>query len=749
MPLAGKSLFHFPDSLGRRVAFWLCMISALIALSWMVMGLANLIGLDGWMHPLMNLTHEDTHRLFQLINFLVAVLLLGLTVIIFLLKRRLDQKIKILAAAHQKLLDQSGLLRLATEATPIGIWDLYPQEESGTFSQQWYAMFGYPPNPNPVPISEFQNWVHPDDIPAAEKALATYMRNAGQGQFEAEMRIRRVDGVFCWVLAKGRCIAWDDKGVPTRIIGLHLNIQTIKEAHEELTRSEARFRAIFESAPFGIIINNLEDGRFLDANQRFLEQLELSREVLLHMKDRDFKYSSDKKIDEVRALLIEKNIVRDVEGSFRKKDETIVHFIYSSVLVDLHGQKQVISMFMDNTDRKRVEEERGILQEQLHQSQKLEAIAILAGGVAHDFNNMLGAIIGYTELTLSKMSVTDPFRENLGRILDAAQRSAGLTRQLLAFARKQAMAPVVFDLNESVENMLTMLRRLIGENIGLVWLPGKGACTIKMDPSQLDQVLANLCINGKDAISDVGKITIETATVSIDSSYGDLHAGVVPGRYLMLSVSDDGCGIDKNTIEHIFEPFFTTKGLGHGTGLGLSTVYGIVKQNQGFIDVYSEPGKGTTFKLYFPFFSEQTDAVPKVHQLDLPRSKGETILVVEDDPGLLNMIIMMLQHLGYSVQAAASPGEAVALAEQEMTDIHLCMSDLIMPEMNGRDLCARIQQIRPGIKLLFMTGYTANIILYEDILDNGLHFIQKPFVLKDLAFKIREVLVEEGRMNEP
>ena len=396
-------------------------------------------------------------------------------------------------------------------------------------------------------------------------------------------------------------------------------------------------------------------------------------------------------------------------------------------------------MTVDITNWKKSEAEKEKLQEQLMQAQKLEAVGILAGGVAHDFNNMLGAIIGYTELTLDEMDAGDPVRKNLGHILDAAQRSADLTRQLLAFSRQQSVSPVIFDLNESVEAMLSMMRRLIGENIDLVWMPGHGNFPVKMDPSQLDQILVNLCVNAKDAIADVGKITIETDMTRFDDTNIPPEK-LKPGTYIMLSVGDNGCGMDPNTAAHVFEPFFSTKKVGQGTGLGLATVYGIVKQNNGFIRLYTEPGLGTTFKIYFPQHVVQTSA-PKPDTLEtIPHGNGETILMVEDDSHMRQMGMMMLERLGYTVLSAATPVEAIRIAEDNTVDIDLFITDVVMPEMNGRELIDKLQAIRTGTSYVFISGYTSDIVIDRGVEDTGCHFIQKPFTLKALADKVNELI---------
>ena len=401
----------------------------------------------------------------------------------------------------------------------------------------------------------------------------------------------------------------------------------------------------------------------------------------------------------------------------------------------------IIVTFFDITERKQAEEERARLQERIHESGKLEAVGTLAGGVAHDFNNMLGVIMGYGEMALRSMAPHDPFRKNLDRMLDATRRSANLTRQLLTFARKQAIEPVVFDVNEAVEAVLKMVRRLIGENIELAWFPGSARCPVRMDPAQFDQILVNLCVNARDAITDVGRVSIETETVSLDDSYCVSHAeSVPPGDYALLSVSDDGCGMDRETLAHIFEPFYTTKGLGRGTGLGLATVYGIVKQNQGIINVYSEPGQGTTFRIHIPMSVREERAAKPEPVETIPQSRGETVLVVEDDPHLLELMTMMLEQLGYNVLSAASPMDALSAVTTSETDIHLFITDVVMPEMNGRDLADRLQAIRPGIRRLFMSGYTADLIARQNVLEEGVNFIQKPFSLKDMAVKIHEIL---------
>lgn len=389
---------------------------------------------------------------------------------------------------------------------------------------------------------------------------------------------------------------------------------------------------------------------------------------------------------------------------------------------------------------KRSEDEKSLLEAQLHQAQKLESVGRLAGGVAHDFNNMLGVIIGHASLGLMKIDPTHSLHSHMVEINNAAERSADLTRQLLAFARKQVIEPKVLDLNDTISGMLKMLQRLIGEDIHLCWQPGNKLWQVKMDPSQIDQILANLCVNARDAIDTAGKIFIETGNISIDKTYSINHTEALEADYVWLSVSDDGSGMDKETLTHIFEPFFTTKDLGKGTGLGLATVYGIVKQNEGFVNVYSEPGSGTTFTIYIPRHIGTSVQKPSEGILIQPPCGNETILLVEDEPAILQMTSLMLRGLGYTVLSAGTPSEAVQMAREHDDVIHLLLTDVVMPEMNGRDLVTNLITICPGLKCLFMSGYTADVIAHHGVIDQGLHFIQKPFPLPALASKVREVL---------
>jgi CheY-like chemotaxis protein len=298
----------------------------------------------------------------------------------------------------------------------------------------------------------------------------------------------------------------------------------------------------------------------------------------------------------------------------------------------------------------------------------------------------------------------------------------------------------VLDLNDTVAGMLKMLRRLIGEDIDLAWMPGAALWPVKIDPSQVNQILANLCVNARDAIAGVGMVTIETGNVTLDEAYCADHTGFVPGKYVMLAVSDNGHGMEKDVLDRLFEPFFTTKGVGQGTGLGLATVYGIVKQNKGFINVYSEPEKGTTFKIYLPRFAREAVEPQAAHAVKMPQSRGEMVLLVEDEAAILNMGKAMLERLGYTVLTAGTPGEALRLAEAHAKEIHLLITDVVMPELNGRDLAARIAAIKPDLKCLFMSGYTANVIAHCGVLDDGVHFLQKPFSMQDLAARVREAL---------
>ena len=408
--------------------------------------------------------------------------------------------------------------------------------------------------------------------------------------------------------------------------------------------------------------------------------------------------------------------------------------IVSSAILDASGKvTAAIEMVEDLTEKL-------LLESQVRQSQKMEAVGRLAGGVAHDFNNMLSVIQGYTDLALETVDAAQPLHADLEEISSAASRSTDIVRQLLTFARKQTIDPKVLDLNDTVEGMLKMLRRLIGEDVDLAWLPESSLWPVKMDTSQLEQILANVCVNARDAIAGVGKITIETHNVAIDAAYCAGRVDRVPGHYAMLSISDDGCGMDEETLDKIFEPFFTTKAVGQGTGLGLSTVYGIVKQNNGFIDVSSEEGKGATFRIHLAREAGEVADTGKERERDLPLSRGETVLVVEDEASVLELATRMLNGLGYAVLSAGAPGDATRLAEGHEGEIHLLLVDVILPGMNGRDFAKQIRTTRPAMKCLFMSGYTADVIANRGMLDEGAAFIAKPFAKWDLAAKVRAVL---------
>ncbi len=396
----------------------------------------------------------------------------------------------------------------------------------------------------------------------------------------------------------------------------------------------------------------------------------------------------------------------------------------------------------DITERKLAEIEKNKLEAQLQQAQKMESVGRLAGGVAHDFNNMLQVILGNAYLAMNEVPKDSSVWESLKEIKDSANRSADLTQKLLTFARKQVVMPQVIDLNDTVKEMLKILWRLIGEDIDLEWLPGTGVWLVKVDPSQIDQILANLCVNARDAIDDVGKITIETKNSILDNDYCANHLGFVSGEYVCLSVSDNGCGINKETLEHIFEPFFTTKEFGKGTGLGLATVYGAIKQNNGFINAYSEPGQGTTFTIYLPRYMDEKElAGKKSAEKNIPGGT-ETVLLVEDEPTIIKLGKRMLEQLGYQVLTAITPEEAVRQAEEYAGEIHLLLTDVVMPGMNGRDLTQCLLVEHPKIKCLFMSGYTADVIARHGVLDEGVNFIQKPFSMEDLAIKVREAIEE-------
>ncbi len=528
--------------------------------------------------------------------------------------------------------------------------------------------------------------------------------------------------------------------------GVQRDVTEQKRAEEALKLSEVTYREIFNSVNDTIWIHDIETFKFLDVNNKVEEMFGYSVREALDLSVEEISSGVPPFIRETAVELLRKAAAGEpqlFDWHSRQKDGRLFWTEVSLKRGIIAGKECLLAIERDITDRKLGEAEREKLQEQLLHAQKMDSVGRLAGGVAHDFNNLLSAILGHVELAMMRCAPSNPMHARLNVIKESALRSADLVRQLLAFARRQTVAPKVLDVNVTVADMLKMLLRVMGEDIDLVWMPGATLWPVKMDPSQIDQILVNLCVNARDAIAGVGKVTIETENTFIDDAYCAVHPGFIRGEYVMLGVSDDGCGMSKEVLEHIFEPFFTTKAVGTGTGLGLATVYGIVKQNEGFINVYSEPGRGTTFKIYLPRFAGEVMGSTAEIMPETPTGSGEIVLLVEDEVVILNLGREMLEQLGYKVLTAKTPSEALHQAREHADDIRLLITDVIMPEMNGRDLAKLISDIKPGLKCLFASGYTANVIAHHGVLDEGVQFLQKPFSLHELGAEVRKALDRE------
>jgi PAS domain S-box-containing protein len=530
-----------------------------------------------------------------------------------------------------------------------------------------------------------------------------------------------------------------------QVVANELNkIMTQRRVQAALRASNKRFRDVTEAAGEFIWETDAQ-GQYTYVSQACFPLLGYSEEELV---GRRFFHElhPERGREEYRraglAFVSRRAVMKDLYHRLETKDGQVLDVLTSAVpilgedgaLVGYRGVDRNI------TERRRAEKEKEKLEAQLLQAQKMESIGRLAGGVAHDFNNMLCVILGHAQLAMLPLDANSPTRESLMEIQEAAQRSAELTRQLLAFARKQTVHPQVLDLNETVAGTIKMLRRLIGEDIDLVWAPASDLWKVSLDPSQIDQILANLAVNARDAIAGTGTVSLHTQNVVLDEEQFANEPGFTGGEFVLLSVRDTGAGMHSEVLAHIFEPFFTTKEVGKGTGLGLATVYGVVKQNNGYVDVVSSPGKGTEFLIYLPRHKEEPVDEARASVASRPKGGTETVLLVDDEAAVVELGRRMLAKLGYTVLIARSPGEALRIAGEHVGNIDLLITDVVMPEMNGRELADRLAAVRPGLKQLFVSGHPAEVIARRGVLEEGVALLEKPFSIQSLAKEVRKAL---------
>jgi two-component system, cell cycle sensor histidine kinase and response regulator CckA len=591
-------------------------------------------------------------------------------------------------------------------------------------SQQAERLLGYPVERWLTEPTFWQDHLHPEDRAWAVEFCVRATRE--QRAHELEYRIMAADGRAVWLRDMVTVVVEHEQAVTLR--GVMVDITQRKRAEERVRESEERFRRLSEAANEGIAIH--EDGRILEANQALAAMYgyELADVLGRHALDLAAPGSRELVLHNIRS-----GYEQPYEALGLRKDGTTLPVEIHGKAVPYRGRLVRVAVIRDLSERQHLEA-------QLRQAQKMEAVGRLAGGVAHDFNNLLTVIGGYSDLLLSDLDPGDPLHRHAAAINDAAARATALTRQLLAFSRRQVLQPRVLDLNAVVTDTGKMLRRLIGEDIALVTTLDPALGRVSADPGQLEQVILNLAVNARDAMPQGGRLALETANVELGEADAHRQVGVIPGRYVRLAVRDTGSGMDAATQSHLFEPFFTSKEPGKGTGLGLASVYGVVTQSGGHIEVDSTPGRGTTFRIYLPRFEERLEAVEPAAVPRTSLQGLETVLLVEDEVGVRGVAQQILQSAGYTVLAASDGEEAVRLSAQRAGPIHLLLTDVVMPGMSGPELARRLAAMRPALKVMYMSGYPEDAIIRRDLLDPRTVFLPKPFTRETLVRKVRESL---------
>jgi two-component system cell cycle sensor histidine kinase/response regulator CckA len=697
---------------------WWLWTTAIIVTLLLMLGLSSLI------LPALR-RGEDTFSLFMLPQAVRSLLGLVLVFDVYTIYQQLQ-----IHRMRRRLLEREELFRLISEnaADMIAVVDMEGRRIYNSLAYQ--RVLGYSPE-ELKEISALEQ-IHPDDREYV-RAAAEEARRTGVSR-NLEYRFRHKDGSWR-VLESTSSVIPNSKGAPEKLVIVNRDISERKRASEALRLSEASFRSVIENAPYGIYRADAT-GQLLRANPAIQKMLGYaSIDELLQVNLATHVYGNPQEYQRVNALLENARGFKDVEVEWKRKDGSPFKVRCSGQLMRNEGEREAcFEVFVEDVTEKRV------LESQLRMAQKMEAIGRLSGGIAHDFNNLLGVIIGYSEVLKKKLGTVNPLFEHAEEIEKAGKRAASLTRQLLAFSRQQVLEPAILNLNELVLEMGKMITRLIGEDIELATRLNPALGRVKADQSQMEQVLLNLAVNARDAMPQGGKLLIETSNVTFDEIYTRQHPGSKAGHYVMLSVTDTGTGMDAETLAHLFEPFFTTKERGKGTGLGLATVYGVVKQSGGYIWVDSELIKGSTFKIHLPLLEEKADVqVSMTPTKNLARG-SETVLFVEDAEALRKLGQALLEENGYRVFAAEDGAEALQIVAEKRAAINILVTDVIMPGINGRVLADRLRPLQPGIKVLYMSGYTDSAIAEHGVLEPGTYLLHKPFTEEALLQKVREVL---------
>jgi PAS domain S-box-containing protein len=578
-------------------------------------------------------------------------------------------------------------------------------------------------------------YLYPD---ARDTLLETLVANGSVQNYV--LQLRKKDGTPAFASINAH-VLYDATGKPDGISGTIRNITELIQAQNLLRESEAKFRTLAESSPFAILI--YQNDRYIYVNPAAERICGYTAQELYHMNFWEFVHPEDRPLVEARGKARQSGQTPSTNYEFRiiAKGGIEKWVILNGATIAYGGKSAGLISVFEITDLKHAIQEKEKLQEQLRQAQKLESVGLLAGGVAHDLNNLLQPIIGYSELLLMDSSQKDTSKRYIRQIISTSERARDLVRQLMAFGRKQVLEIQSLDLNRVIDDFIRLLRRTLREDIQIKPELSPDIPNIRADRSQVEQILMNLAVNAQDAMPDGGLLTIGTENAVLDACMVSQHPDVTPGAYVQLLLSDTGFGMNADTTRKIFDPFFTTKEKGKGTGLGLSTVYGIIRQHEGYIWVYSEPGHGTVFKIFLPVSGEGKDIDVSARVNGVPAASGnEAILVAEDDAMVRELTCTMLKQLGYRVLSAETAEECLRLAENAIIPIDLLLTDVVMPEMSGKDLHLQIARIRPDVRVMYMSGYTANIIAHRGVLDEGVAFIQKPFSLQTLSQKIRMVL---------